>query len=106
MEIELDVATDIDALMLDMRRFAGLLRLIKQAKIAQNYEDLALQLQSDSSARTVDNARKCFSMTFMGTSGGLTDQYVYAEDGSVDDALSGEYEELLKKLTDFANGTA
>jgi len=105
MEIALDMEIDTNTVTLDMLRFASLLRLIEQPEIAKNYEDLAGNLRTDSSAPAVSRAREWVSLTLRGTSGGLADQYVYKKDGSVDDALTAEYEELLQKLTDFANGS-
>ena len=89
----------------NMNRFASLLRLMRQPQLAQNYESLAERLRADSSAQTVNDAREWVTMTFRGTSGSLTDQYIQKEDGAVDPILTKEYEELLQKLTDFANGS-
>lgn len=105
MEIALDMDIDTNTVTLNMLRFASLLRLIGQPEIAKNYEDLAVNLRADSSVPAVSKAREWVSMTFRGTSGSLADQYVYKKDGSVDDVLNAEYEELLQKLTDFANGS-
>jgi hypothetical protein len=104
MEIGLDVGTNIDTLTLDMLRFASLLRIVELPKLAQNYSDLAVKLRADSSTRAVNEAREWVSRSFGQGSSGLSDRYVY-RNGSVDDVLNAEYEELLQKLTDFANGS-
>jgi len=98
------MGTDIDTLTLDMLRFASLLRIMELAKLAQNYEDLAVKLRADSSTKAVDEAREWVFGSFGQGSGSLSDRYVY-KNGSVDDVLNAEYEELLQKLTDFANGS-
>lgn len=104
MEIGLDVGTNIDTLTLDMLRFASLLRIVELPKLAQNYSDLAVKLRADSSTRAVNEAREWVSRSFGQGSSSLSDRYIY-RNGSVDDVLNAEYEELLQKLTDFANGS-
>jgi hypothetical protein len=104
MEIGLNMGTDIDTLTLDMLRFASLLRIMELAKLAQYYEDLAVKLRADSSTKAVDEAREWVFGSFGQGSGSVRDLYVY-KNGSVDDVLNAEYEELLQKLTDFANGS-
>lgn len=102
--METEMTTDVNALTLDMLKFAGLLRLISQPQLAQNYESLAVELRSDPSDQGVEDAREWVRTTLRGGSGGLGDVYVQKKDGSLDEVLDQEYQELLQRLTDFANG--
>lgn len=98
------MVTDMNTLTQDMDKFASLLRIMDLPELAQNYEDLAMRLRADSSTRAVTEAREWVARSFGRGSGSLSDRYVY-RDGSVDEVLNAEYEELLQKLTDFANGS-
>lgn len=72
--------------------------------LAQNYAAKAMELRSDPSDQDVEEVREWVRLTLRGGSGGLGDLYVQKQDGSVDRFLNARYEELLQKLTDFANG--
>jgi hypothetical protein len=98
------MTTDVNALTLDMLKFAGLLRLIWQPQLAQNYESLAMELRSDPSEQGVEETREWVRTTLKGGSGSLGDRYVQKKDGSPDVVLNREYRDLLQKLTDFAIG--
>lgn len=98
------MVNDANALTLDMLKFAGLLRLIRQPQLAQNYESLAVELRSDPSDEAVEDARDWVRAALRGGAGGLGDQYVQKKDGSRDDVLDQKYQEPLQRLTDFANG--
>ncbi|MBT2550977.1 hypothetical protein [Arthrobacter sp. ISL-65] len=98
------MTTDTNALTLDMLKFAGLLRLISQPQLAQNYESLAVELRSEPSDEAVEDARHWVRTTLRGGAGGLGDQYVLKKDGSLDDVLDQEYQGLLQKLSGFAYG--
>jgi len=97
--------TDVNSLTLDMLQFGSLLRVLRQAELAKNYETLALELRSDPSAHAVEDAREWVRRTLRGGSGGLGDIYVQKKDGSLDVVLNGLYEGLLNELTAFANGS-
>lgn len=86
-----------------MSRFAFILRVMGLTDLAQKYEDLAGRLRKDQSPEAVDEARAWVASSFGRGSGSLSDRYVY-RDGVIDEALNAEYESLLQKLTDFANG--
>lgn len=97
------MTTDVDALASDMLRFASLLRLIRQPQLAQNYEALAVGLQSDPSDGSVEDARAWVRATLRGGAGGLFDRYVQKEDGARDEVQDQEYQHMLQKLADFAH---
>lgn len=94
----------VNELTLDMLRFAGLLRLIRQPQLAQTYEAAAMDLRSDPSDQSVEETREWVRTTLKGGAGGLGDLYVQRKDGPPDEVLDQQYQELLQKLTDFANG--
>jgi hypothetical protein len=96
--------TDVHALTIDMLRFGALLQSMKISGLAQNYAAKAMELQSDSSDQNVEEVREWVRLTLKGGSGGLGDLYVHNQDGTVDQFLNDQYNELLQKLTDFANG--
>ena len=99
------LATDVDAVSLDMLAFATLLRLIGQPELAQNYEALAVDLRADDSAQAVKKAREWVRPTLQSGPGRVDDQCVYKRDGSVDHYLSDWYDALRGRLGGFANGT-
>jgi hypothetical protein len=99
------MTTDLNALTLDMLKFAMLLRAIRQPELARNYESTALELRwSDPSDQNVEDVRAWVRLTLRGGTGGLGDMYVQKKDGTVDAALNQEYWNLLKRMTDFASG--
>ena len=98
------MTTDVNALTIDMLRFASSLILIGQPELAQNYEARAMYLRSNPVAEDVEETRAWVRLTLNGGAGGLSDMYVQREGGSVDRELNQEYCELLAKMTDFANG--
>lgn len=87
----------------DMSRFAFILRVMGLSDLAQKYEQLAGKLRNDQSPDAVNQARAWVASSFGRGSGSLSDRYVY-RDGAIDEGLNAEYETLLQKLTDFANG--
>lgn len=87
----------------DMSRFAFILRVMGLSDLAQKYEQLAGKLRNDQSREAVKEARGWVASSFGRGSSSLGDRYVY-RDGVIDEALNAEYETLLQKLTDFANG--
>lgn len=102
---ETELAVDINALTIDMLRFALLLRVIRLPELAKNYEDRALWLRWDNPrSEDIDESRAWVRLTLKGGAGGLGDRYVHRRDGSVDEPLNQEYWELLGKMTEFANG--
>lgn len=96
--------SDVNALALDMLTFSGLLRIIRQPQLAENYEARAKYLLSNPAADDVEVIRAWVRLTLVGGAGGLGDRYVQKTDGSVDKVLTQQYMELLQKMTDFANG--
>lgn len=96
--------TDVTALTIDMLRFSELLEIMRIPTLARNYATMARTLQVEPSDEAVEEVREWVRLTHKGGSGGLGDLYVQNENGSVDEFLNPEYEELLQKLTDFANG--
>lgn len=96
--------TDTHSLTIDMLRFSALLHSMNITVLDQNYATKAMELQSDPSDEHVEAVREWVRLTLKGTSGGLSDLYVHNPDGTVNEALNAQYEELLHKLTDFANG--
>lgn len=95
--------TEIVLLPDDMSRFAFILRVMGLSVLAQKYEELAGKLRNNQSPEAVKEARAWVASSFGRGSGSLSDRYVYW-DGAIDEALNAEYETLLQKLTDFANG--
>ena len=98
------MTTDVNALALDMLTFSGLLRIIRQPQLAENYEARAKYFLSGPAEEEVEETRAWVRLTLQGGSGGLGDMYVQKTDGSVDESLTRQYTELLQKLTDFAKG--
>lgn len=73
--------TDINALTIDMLRFALLLRVIDLPNLAQNYESQTLKLRwSDPSSQDVEDAREWVRLTIKGGAGGLGDMFVHRRD--------------------------
>lgn len=97
------MTTDANAQALDMFTFSGLLRIIRQPQLAENYEARAKYLLSNPAAEDVEETRAWVRLTLQGGAGGLGDMYVQKKDGSVDTVLNQRYMELLQKMTDFAN---
>jgi hypothetical protein len=98
------MTADVNELTLDMLSFSGLLRHIRQLELAENYEARAMYVRSNPGAEAVEETRAWVGLTLMGGAGGLGDSYVQKTDGSVDRVLNQQYQDLLQKLTDFANG--
>ncbi|MBP1137854.1 hypothetical protein JOE31_004086 [Arthrobacter sp. PvP023] len=98
------MTTDVNALALDMLTFSGLLRIIGQPQLAENYEARAKYLLSHPAAEDVEETRAWVRLTLQGGAGGLGDMYVQKTDGAVDRVLTQQYMELLQKMADFANG--
>jgi hypothetical protein len=98
------MTTNVNALALDMLTFSGLLRIIRQPQLAENYEARAKYLLSDLAAKEIEETRAWVRLTLQGGAGGLGDMYVQKRDGSVDEVLTQQYQDLLQKMTDFANG--
>lgn len=94
---------NVNSLALDMLTFSGLLRIIRQPQLAENYEARAKHLLSNLSAKDAEETRAWVRLTLVGGAGGLGDMYVQKTDGSVDEVLTRPYMELLQKMTDFAN---
>lgn len=95
--------TDVTALVTDMLRFSEILEIMNISTLARNYANMARTLQSEPSDEAVEEVREWVLLTLKGGAGSLGDLYVH-KDGEVDAILNPEYEELLQKLTDFANG--
>lgn len=98
------MTTDTKALVTDMFQFSALLHTMGADVLSRNYAAKAMSLQSDSSDQNVKEVRDWVRLTLKGGSGGLGDQYVQHSDGSVNRPLTAQYEKLLQRLTDFANG--
>lgn len=98
------LATDVDAVTLDMLALATLLRLMGQPELAQNYEALAVDLRTDDSAQALTKAREWVRATLQSGPGRVDDQCLYKRDGSVDHYLSDWYDALRDRLGGFANG--
>lgn len=94
--------TDIAELITDMARFARLLDIVGFPESAAGCTGLAETLQEDASNSAISAAREWIKATFSGGMGGLRDRYVRKDDGSVDEPLNNEYEELCDKLVAFA----
>jgi hypothetical protein len=97
------MGAESDLLADGMSRFAFILRVMGLTDLAQKYEELAGRLRKDQSPEAVDEARAWGANSFGRGSGSLSDRYVH-RNGVVDESLNAEYETLLQKLTDFANG--
>lgn len=95
--------TNVTALTTDMLRFSELLEIMKNSTLARNYANMARTLESEPSDEAVEEVREWVRLTVKGGAGSLNDLYVQ-KDGEVDSILNPEYEELLQRLTDFANG--
>lgn len=95
--------TDVTALTTDMLRFSEILEIMNISTLARNYANMARTLESEPSDEAVEEVREWVRLTLKGGSGSLGDLYVH-KDGEVDAILNPEYEDLLQKLTDFANG--
>lgn len=95
----------MDALIVDMRRFAVLLDVVGLPTLGHNYSKLADSLAEDSSEEKVEAARKWIANTFSyGGHGSIFDRYVPdPEFGSWDRVLTGEYEEVAQRLDSFAS---
>lgn len=105
MEVELDMAIDVNALTRDMARFATLLRLVRLPELAENYEDVTRKLRTDSSTSSVEEVREWVSKTLAYSgSGSIYDRYIQKQDGSIDRIANAEYKDILEKLTAFASG--
>jgi hypothetical protein len=102
--MESQMTTDVNSLALDMLTFSGLLRIIRQPQLAENYEARAKYLLSNSAAEDVEETRAWVRLTLQGGAGGLGDRYVQKTDGAVDEVLNQQYQGLLQKMTDFALG--
>lgn len=96
------MTTDVNSLALDMLTFSGLLRIIRQPQLAENYEARAKYLLSNPAAEDVEETRAWVRLTLQGGAGGLGDTYVHKTDGAVDEVLNQQYQDLLQKMTDFA----
>jgi hypothetical protein len=101
-----EMNTDTHALTIDMLRFSALLHSMNIAGLDRSYATKAMELQSDPSDQNVEDVREWVRLTLKGGSGGLGDRYVHNPDGTVNESLNTQYEELLQNLTDFANGKA
>ena len=88
----------------DMSRFGFILGVMGLRELAEKYEALAEKLRTDTSPRTVAEAREWVLGSFGRGSGSLSDRYMY-RDGALDEGLNTEYETLLRSLTDFAHDT-
>ena len=100
-------AAVVEALSFDMFRFASLLRLVGLSELAQGYDDEAMKLRGEPSPHGVEKARGYVASTFRYSGwGSITDRYVGGRgaDGSVDEVLNDEYEELARKLGEFGGG--
>jgi len=97
------VPVDIVLLTKDMSRFADILRPMGLPELADKYEAQASDLRANRSSEAVSAARAWVARSFGRGVGSLSDRYV-SRNGAVDEALNAEYEELLQRLTDFANG--
>ncbi|MDN3904780.1 hypothetical protein [Arthrobacter sp. YD2] len=86
-----------------MSRFAFILRVMGLSDLAQGYDEVAGKLRKDQSPEAVFAAKSWVARSFGNGSGSLSDRYVYS-DGVIDERLNAEYEALLHKLTNFANG--
>lgn len=98
------MTTNANSQALDMLTFSGLLRIIRQPQLAENYEARAKYLLSNPAAENVEETREWVRLTLVAGAGGLGDMYVQKTDGSVDRVLTQQYMELLQKMTAFANG--
>lgn len=87
----------------DMSRFAFILRVMGLSDLALGYDEVAGKLRNDNSPEAVLEARAWVARSFGNGSGSLSDRYVY-KDGVIDESLNVEYEALLRRLTNFANG--
>ncbi|WP_314195128.1 hypothetical protein [uncultured Arthrobacter sp.] len=99
------LATDMEAVTLDMLTFGTLLRLVRLPELAREYESLAMELRTDGSAQAVEKARKWVLSTLQSGPGRLDDRYIQKLDGSVDRSLSDWYDALRDRLGGFAGGT-
>jgi hypothetical protein len=100
--MEPEMTTDVNSLALDMLTFSGLLRIIRQPQLAENYEARAKYLLSNPAAEDVEETRAWVRLTLQGGAGGLGDRFVQKTDGAVDEVLNQQYQELLQKMTAFA----
>ena len=99
------LATEMEAVTLDMLAFATLLRLVRLPELAREYESLAMDLRTDGSAQAVEKAREWMLPTLQSGPGRLDDRYIQKRDGSVDRYLSDWYDALRDRLGGFACGT-
>lgn len=97
-----EMKTDVYLLALDMLTFSGLLRIIRQPQLAENYEARAKYLLANPAAEDVEETRAWVRLTLQGGAGGLGDRYVQKTYGALDEGLNQQYQELLQKMTDFA----
>jgi hypothetical protein len=102
-EVEDPLATNLQAVTLDMLAFGSLLRVLNQPTLAQRYEAMALDLRADPTEADVEAAREWVGPTLRGGAGSLNDSYVQHH-GKVDEYLDQWFQALMLRLGEFSRG--
>jgi hypothetical protein len=102
-EVEDPLATNLQAVTLDMLAFGSLLRVLNQPTLAQRYEEMALDLRADPTEADVEAAREWVGPTLRGGAGSLNDSYVQHH-GKVDEYLDQWFQALMLRLGEFSRG--
>ncbi len=98
------LATNLEAVTIDMLSFATLLRVVGQARAAQRYQDLAMELRTEATEESVEAARAEVCESLRGGTGSLNDVVVHKRDATPDRYLSDWYHAIKDRLWGFSVG--
>jgi hypothetical protein len=98
------LATNLEAVTLDMLTLVTLLRVAGHSEAAQSYEDIAMELRTVATEESVEATRAVVAGSLRGGAGSLNDLVVLKRDGMPDDYLNKCYCAVRDRLWEFAQG--
>jgi hypothetical protein len=98
------LATNLEAVTLDMLTIVTLLRVAGHSGAAQRYQDLAMELRTAATEESVEDARAVVAADLRGGAGSLNDVVVLKLDGMPDEYLNDWYVAVRDRLRGFSRG--
>lgn len=102
--VEDPLATNLEAVTLDMLAFSTLLRVHGRPEAGQRYQDMAMELRTEATEESVEAARAEVAESLRGGAGSLNDVVIHKRDATPDAYLSEWYYALKGRLRAFSVG--
>lgn len=103
-EVADPLATNLEAVTLDMLAFSTLLRVYGRAGAGQRYQDMAMELRTEATEESVEAARAEVAESLRGGAGSLNDVVIHKLDATPDAYLSEWCDALRGRLWAFSIG--